>query len=205
MEIAIIGTGNVGSALGSGWAKEGHNIIFGSRRPFDKRTKVLLSEIPGGRIALPIEAAASASIIVLATPFGKTPGIVRSLGNLTGKILLGATNPIRESPTAESGARAVEEAAPTARVVKVFNATGADNMRNPMYGNHPIDMFVCSDDPEARIIASTLAEELGFRAIDCGGLDAAAMLEHLAKLWVRLAHQLGHGPDVAFKLVKRQV
>ena len=66
-------------------------------------------------------------------------------------------------------------------------------------------MFVCSDDPEARIIASTLAEELGFRAIDCGGLDAAAMLEHLAKLWVRLAHQLGHGPDVAFKLVKRQV
>ena len=84
MEIAIIGTGNVGSALGSGWAKEGHNIIFGSRRPFDKRTKVLLSDIPGGRIALPSEAAASASIIVPATPFGKTPVIVRSLGNLSG-------------------------------------------------------------------------------------------------------------------------
>jgi NADPH-dependent F420 reductase len=203
MDIAIIGTGNVGSALGSGWAKGGHNVIFGSRNPAGKGAGALLAETPGSRMALPIEAAAAASIVVLATPFRKTLEIVRSLGDLTNKIVLDATNPIRESPIAESGARAVEAAAPTARVVKVFNATGADNIRNPLYGNEPIDMFVCSDDAEARGIGSMLAEELGFRAVDCGGLDAAAMLEHLAKLWVRLAHQLGHGPDVAFRLVER--
>ena len=203
MKIAIIGTGNVGSALGSGWAKQGHNVIFGSRRPFDKRTEALLSETPGGQIALPTEAAGNASIVVLATPFGKTLEIVRGLGNLTDKILLDATNPISESPTAESGACAIATAAPTAKVVKVFNTTGANNMRIPVYGNQPIDMFLCGDDPEARNIASTLAKELGFRAVDCGDMDAAPMLEHLAKLWVRLAHQLGHGPDVAFKLMAR--
>ena len=31
MKIAVIGTGNVGRALGTGWAKVGHSIIFGVR------------------------------------------------------------------------------------------------------------------------------------------------------------------------------
>jgi predicted dinucleotide-binding enzyme len=31
MKIAVIGAGKVGSALGSGWAKAGHTIIFGVR------------------------------------------------------------------------------------------------------------------------------------------------------------------------------
>ena len=32
MRIAVIGAGKVGSALGTGWAKAGHTIVFGVRR-----------------------------------------------------------------------------------------------------------------------------------------------------------------------------
>jgi len=33
MQIAIIGTGNVGAALGQRWAAAGHDILFGVRQP----------------------------------------------------------------------------------------------------------------------------------------------------------------------------
>jgi predicted dinucleotide-binding enzyme len=35
MKIAIIGTGNVGNALGANWKKSNHEIIYGSRNPQD--------------------------------------------------------------------------------------------------------------------------------------------------------------------------
>jgi 8-hydroxy-5-deazaflavin:NADPH oxidoreductase len=37
MKIAILGAGNVGSALGIGWARAGHRILFGVSNPHDTK------------------------------------------------------------------------------------------------------------------------------------------------------------------------
>jgi hypothetical protein len=76
-------------------------------------------------------------------------------------------------------------------------------MADPGYDATPILMPVAGDDDEAKAVAIALAGELGFDAVDAGPLTAARDLEHLAALWIRLAYPLGHGPDIAFALVRR--
>ena len=46
MKIAVIGTGNVGGTLGSWWAKNGHQVVFGTRNPNSEKVQKLL-EIAG--------------------------------------------------------------------------------------------------------------------------------------------------------------
>ncbi len=45
MKIAIIGSGKVGSALGTGWANAGHDIVFGSRQPKSDKAQALVKSI----------------------------------------------------------------------------------------------------------------------------------------------------------------
>ena len=89
------------------------------------------------------------------------------------------------------------------RVVKAFNTTGAPNMADPAYpGGTPV-MPVAGEDDAARALALGLAADVGFDAVDAGPLAAAADLEHLAMLWIRLAFPMGNGPGIAFALLRR--
>ncbi|NBC17219.1 MAG: NAD(P)-binding domain-containing protein, partial [Bacteroidetes bacterium] len=73
MTIAIIGTGNVGSALGHGWATAGHTVVFGSRTPDADDVQVLIAEAgSNASAARPDAAAARADVVALATPWNAT-------------------------------------------------------------------------------------------------------------------------------------
>jgi len=99
MKIAIIGAGNVGGALGANWAGKGHDICFGVRDPKAEKTQSLLGKIGGkARAGSPAEAAAFADVIVLSTPWPATEAVIRSMGDLKGKIVLDATNPLTRGP-----------------------------------------------------------------------------------------------------------
>jgi predicted dinucleotide-binding enzyme len=93
--------------------------------------------------------------------------------------------------------------APGAKVVKIFNTTGANNMANPDYHGVAASMFFCGDDAGAKAAAARLASDLGFDPVDAGNLDQARLLEPLALLWIRLAYVQKQGWDIAFKLMKR--
>jgi predicted dinucleotide-binding enzyme len=93
--------------------------------------------------------------------------------------------------------------APGARVVKVFNTTGANNMANPDFGGIAATMFYCGDDAEAKAAAARLAADLGFDPVDAGNLEQARLLEPLALLWIRLAYVQKQGREIAFKLLRR--
>lgn len=91
----------------------------------------------------------------------------------------------------------------SSRVVKAFNTTGSANMTDPRYpGGTPL-MPVAGDDPTAKQVVMDLAGQIGFDPVDAGPLSGAAELEHLAALWIRLAYRLGHGPGIAFSLLRR--
>ena len=151
MKIGIIGTGNVGGTLGTRWAKEGHDVVFGSRTPESPKIRSLLKLTDGkARAAGVEEAAASSDIVVLATPWLSVEGVLRTAGNLAGKTLVDCTNPIGEGLGLAvgydtSGGEQVSRWARGARVVKAFNTTGANNMANPSYRSEPITMFICGD------------------------------------------------------------
>ena len=209
MKIAIIGAGNVGQALASGWTSKGHQVIFGSRDPDGAKAQAAVAATAGKATAQREQAAVQAAeVVVLAVPWDATETVVKGLGDLAGKTLIDATNPIGPGfqlavGKDTSGAELVQQWAPNARVVKAFNSTGAENMRNPLYNGEPTTMFICGDDAAAKSVVKGLAEDLGFAVADTGGLATARYLEPLAMVWIHLAIVQKQGRNIALKLVQR--
>jgi 8-hydroxy-5-deazaflavin:NADPH oxidoreductase len=205
MHIAILGTGDVGSTLGPGWARAGHTIVYGSRTPTSATVRELVEQTGNGAsAALPAQAAAQADTLLLATPWHVARDYVAGLGDLRGKVLLDATNAIRERPEGNrSCAEMLARALPGTHVVKAFNAIGTAGMEDPSFEGRAASLLVCGDDADAKARAARLGSDLGFDVVDCGGLHAAEQLEHLARLWVHLAYGMEQGPDIAFRLLRR--
>ena len=94
--IAVIGTGDVGGALGPEFAAQGHTIVYGSRNPERDRVKELVANSGEGASATtPADAAAQADIVVLAVPGLMVEEITRSLGDLSGR----SSRPLRPALT----------------------------------------------------------------------------------------------------------
>ena len=209
MKIGILGAGNVGGTLGAGWAKHGHEVLFGVRDQGSADTLELVRRCGGrGKAGSPSEAAAFGGVIVNALPWGAAKAVLSAL-DLKGKILLDATNPLLpglsgiEVGTTSSGAELVSQWARGASVVKIFNTTGFNNMANPVYHGEPIPMLYCGDDKAAKAAAAELAAAIGFAPVDAGPLSNARLLEPAALLWIWLANVGGLSRDFAFQIVKR--
>jgi 8-hydroxy-5-deazaflavin:NADPH oxidoreductase len=210
MKIGILGTGNVGSALGQRWAAKGHRVLYGSRDPqSEKMRELVLTSGANARAATIRGAVEDSDVVVLATPWDVTGQVVQSIAQWNGKIVVDTTNPLNPGLQGlalgynTSAAEEIARWAPGARVVKAFNTTGANNMTDPHYGGEAASMFVCGDDAAAKAVVLDLAHELGFDAVDVGALDMARQLEPLALLWIKLAYVQGLGRNIAFKLLKR--
>lgn len=210
MRIAIIGTGNVGSALAAGWSERGHEIVFGARDPDHPKVTALTSRLPGNASTASIAAAADgAEVVVLATPWGAVESVLQGTGDLTGKIVVDCTNPLTADLSGltighdRSAGEQVANWAPSARVVKAFNTTGASNMADSGYAAARPWMPVCGDDDDAKRVVMELASELGFEAVDAGPLAGSRLIEPLALLWIQLAYAQGLGLDFALALLRR--
>ncbi len=216
MKIAIIGAGNVGGALGKAWAKAGHYIIFGVRNPGQGKTQPPLAEIGAGATAVAVpDAARSADIIVLATPWPAVADAITAMGDLRGKVLVDCTNPLSLNGdgslslsvgSTTSGAEEIEKLATGAQVVKAFNTYGWENFANSAYPNaaglKPV-MFYCGDHDAAKATTHKLAADLGFDPVDTGGLGMARSLEPLALLWIRLSIREGRNPNFTWARLTR--
>ena len=213
MNIAIIGAGNVGGTLGAAWAKKaGHDIVFGVRDPKAEKVQALLSKIGGkAKAATPAEAASAAGFIVLSTPWPATEAAIRSMGDLKGKVILDATNPLTRGPEGIgleighgiSGGEKVQGWASGASVFKTLNTTGFGTMAEPVFNGVKSLMFVAGDDAANKPKVMALIGELGFDVVDAGPLKNARLLEPHALLWIDLSLARGLGRDWAFARVKR--
>jgi predicted dinucleotide-binding enzyme len=205
MKIAIIGSGNVGSALANGWIKAGHQVIFGVRNPGSPKTQKALELIPNAKVQTITDASKNSEVIVITTPPEAVLELVPQLGDISSKIVIDTTNSIRSKPEPYATAyHAIKALSKSDKVVKCFNTTGFENMANPIYNNKGIDMFSAGNNSEAKELASKLALDLGFeKCYDFGGDDKVELLEKFALGWINLAIMQGHGRNLAFKLLKR--
>lgn len=210
MKIGIIGSGNVGGALGGRWAKVGHEVVFGTRDPEGPNVQHLAARASGKtRAASLAETAQESEVLLLATPWPVTQQVIASLGDLDGKILIDATNPLLPDlsgltrGTDTSGGEQVACWARGAKTVKAFNTVGANIMADPTFDGHKPVMFYCGDDEQAKQVVKKLIEELVFEAVDAGPLTRARLLEPFALLWISLAYAQGMGRDFAFELLRR--
>ena len=183
VRIGIIGSGNVGSALGRVWAQAGHQVMFSSRHlDTDKR---LAAEVgPNASAGTPEQAAAFGEVLLMAVPYRALPELGKTLAkDIQGKVVIDACNPFpgRDGDMAtaarEKGAGlASAELLPGARIVRAFNAVGAARMGSAHTTPGRIGMPIASDDPRAIEVASQLIREIGYEPVVIGGL---AMGRHL--------------------------
>ena len=208
MQIAIIGAGNVGKALATGWIAAGHQVAFGVRS-----LQPPPADGPAGAVYASVaDAAAGAEVVVLATPWPAVRDALAAAGDLTGKVLIDCTNPLRVDAAGlaldvgftTSGGEQVAALAAGAAVFKTLNQTGFDNMQNGQaFAPLPACMFVAGDDEAKKLLVMSLVSDLGFQPIDAGPLQVARLLEPLAMLWIHMAYKCGMPPTRAFTLTDR--
>lgn len=205
MNIAIIGTGNVGAALAANWAKAGHRIYLGVRDTANFKGRERLDQSPHITAHPVAEAGAASEVVLIAAVPQATQAIAESLGDVSRKVIIDAMNSLRVRPEPYANTtEALQHWTNCPDVVKCFNTTGYENMADPHYPGGSIDMFVAGSSTQGKAIATQLAKDAGFAEVyDFGGDDKFTLLEQFAFAWINLALMQGHGRGMAFKVMKR--
>lgn len=189
-KIAIIGKGNVGSALQKGAERAGYEVRTTGADSKDIRA-----------------AGAWGDIIILAIPAPARQEAIENLGDITGKTLVDPTNLLNPDwsyagDLQKSGAEQVQEWAPGARAVKAFNTVFAQNMATGKVKGEALSLLVAGDDADAKKQVLDLGKAIGFEPVDVGLLSNARYLEALGFLNIRLGYgPTNYGTDIGFKIV----
>jgi predicted dinucleotide-binding enzyme len=195
MEILIVGSGNMARGIGLRLTRGGHRIRIADREP-DKAAD-LAAELGENAVGEPLDSAAGAETVVLATPYEGSKEIARRWADqLAGRTVVDICNPVDfdtfdglVTPPGKSAAEEIAEAAPGARVVKAFNTTFASRLAN----STPLDVFLAGDDPDAKQAVTGLCLDADLRPIDVGGLKHARALEAFQLLHMKVQDQIQGG------------
>lgn len=182
MQIGIVGAGQVGLGVGRRLIGAGHHVKLSSARGQGALTPV--AQGIGAEAASMTEAAAQ-ELVLLALPWPAVPDVLDPLPDWQGRILVDATNPfVTFNPLqladlqGRSASVIVAEHAPGARVVKAFNSiTMANFEKGPRQGEARRVLFVSGDDVASKQTVQHLITELGYAAIDLGGLDEGGRMQ----------------------------
>ena len=214
MRVGILGSGDVGQALGNGFVSRGHIVKLGARAARNEKAAAWAAKHPGKASAGTFKDAATfGETLVVATLWSGTENALSLAGkeNFKGKVILDVTNPLviesGKPPRlalghTDSGGEQVQRWLPGARVVKVFNTVGNAHMVDPKFRGGPPSMFLCGNDAAARAAVTDVCRAFGWDPIDLGGLDGARLLEPLCILWVKYGASSGTW-NHAFKLLRK--
>jgi len=174
--VSIIGSGNMGSAIGGLVAAGGNTVEYVGRDTSD---------------------AITGDIVVLAVPHPSLDEIVANRGaELAGKIVVDITNPLNfetfDSLVAPAdGSRTAElaKALPESRVLKAFNTNFAATLNSKTIGGQPTTVLIAGDDVDAKDALAEVVRAGGVAAVDAGSLSRARELESVGFLQLTLAVQ----------------
>jgi predicted dinucleotide-binding enzyme len=206
MRIAVLGTGVVGTTLGTALVRGGHEVRLGSRTAGNEKSVAWVAETgEGASEGTFADAAAWAEIVVNATGGLVSLDALTAAGadNLAGKAVLDISNPLDFSggfpptvtqPDGRSIGEQLQAAFPTAKVVKTLNTMTAAVMTDPrsLGGSHSV--FVAGDSAEAKELTAVLLQGFGWtkdEIVDVGAITAARGLELYLPLWLSLLGSLG--------------
>ncbi|PYQ12174.1 MAG: DNA-binding protein [Acidobacteria bacterium] len=213
MRIGILGTGDVGQALGRGFIVLGHEVKMGSRSAGNDKAVGWAKEAGGKASAGTFaEAASHGELVVLATLGSANESALKAAGpqTLRGKVVIDATNPLDFSGGApqlavghtDSGGERVQRLLPGARVVKAFNTVGNAHMFRPRFPGGPPDMFICGNDDDAKKQVAAILSDFGWGTADLGPIESSRYLEPMCMAWVVYGARAGTW-NHAFKLLRK--
>lgn len=194
MKIGILGSGEVGQVLASGFIKHKHAVTLGTRD--SSKLSDWAKRNPEGHIGSFADAARFGEVVVLAVKGTASAEALRLAGadSLAGKTVIDATNPIADAPPVngvlkfftdlnESLMERLQREFPAARLVKAFNSVGNVRMVNPTFQGGKPTMFICGNDENAKQVVKELLDQFGWDTADMGKAEAARAIEPLCMLW----------------------
>lgn len=207
MRIGILGTGNLATALATGWARAGHDITIGGRST--AAAEAIANRIGG--TARPVPAvAASADAVLLAVRWDGVTEMLTAAGGPTGALaglaLIDPTNAVEhgvgvlQTEPARSAAEHVAALAPGAHVVKAFHLF--PSQRWVTAGAGPVTVAMCGDDERALDVVGSLVRDVGAVPAVLGDLDRVRQLEEVAGFVIGLAFA-GVDPQSAIPTLPR--
>jgi predicted dinucleotide-binding enzyme len=215
MKVGVLGTGDVGKALGKGLLTLGHEVKMGSRSATNEKAVAWAKESgKKASVGTFADAASFGEVVVLATLGMANEGILRAAGpdKFRGKVVIDATNPLDFSGGMppklafagnDSGGERVQRLLPEAHVVKAFNTVGHAFMFRPDFLGGPPDMFIGGNNDEAKKKVSGILKDFGWGAVhDLGGIETSRYLEAMCMVWVLSANRGGTW-NQAFKLLRK--
>jgi predicted dinucleotide-binding enzyme len=214
MNVAILGTGDVGRALGRGFITLGHTVKMGARDARNEKALAWAREM-GAKASVGTfgDAASSGEVVVLATLGVANESVITMAGpeNFRGKVLIDTTNPLDFSSGMppklavsgnDSAGERVQRLLPEAYVVKAFNTVGNAFMFRPHFPDGPPDMFICGNDDDAKTRVAAILTDFGWGVVDAGGIESSRYLEAMCMVWVLSAMRTNNW-NQAFKLLKK--
>lgn len=178
MHIGVIGAGQLGATLAEWCAESGHDVAVTSRHP--ERLAPVVDHMGGHGIAMHVpDAVTFADVVLFAPPWESArEALDMAGGTLTGKVVIDATNP--PTPPADgrrSGLETLIEWAPEAHWAKAFNTLPTDVLVRRRGHDPLLAEFVCTNQEDARVAATTIIRDLGFAPFYAGGPQAARLTE----------------------------
>jgi predicted dinucleotide-binding enzyme len=208
MNVTIIGTGNMARGIGSRLVAGGHDVTVLGKETADAEEVLTDLGANGSAKAGRSGDTIADDIVVLAVYYPDAQAALKQYGDaLSGKVVVDITNPVNENldglvtPPDSSAAQELGASAHGARVVKAFNTTFAGTLRDGRVADEPLDVFVASDDEDAKATVSKLIEDGGLRAVDAGPLARARELEAAGLLHMSIQNNLGTGFGSALKVL----
>jgi hypothetical protein len=193
--IAIIGTGRMARRLAEGWLAAEHRVIFGSRNPEDQEE--LISSLPGAEVATHEDALADADCVVIAIPYERVEEFARHHAErLRDRLVIDITNPFSLQPEdGRAGAQVTADAIGSTRVVAAFKTNFFDTLSAPTDPGTNMfrDVFFAGGNGDDQILVTELIQAMGFRAVNCGGLEHARALDLMTPLIVELDRRYSDG------------
>jgi NADPH-dependent F420 reductase len=191
MNVAIIGSGNVGGALARSLARAGHSITITSTTMAE--AEAIADEVGGRTAASNAQAVEGADVVIPAVYHDSLGDVLDEIGDrLEGTILVDVTNRSNDNPglvaDGTSNAEQTQARVPNARVVKAFNTAFASRQADPFVDDVPVDGFVAGTDEAAKRTVLELVGSIGMRPVDCGPLESARILEAMGALniWLNM-------------------
>ncbi len=213
MRVGMLGTGDVGVALGDGFIATGHEVRMGSRDAANEKASAWARGAgPRASIGTFADAAGFGELVVLATLGTATESVLGAIGPgaFKGKVVIDTTNPLDFSSggprlalrNGDSLGERFQKLLPGAHVVKAFNTVGHAHMFRPSFPGGPPDMVICGDDEGAKKKVGEILKAFGWGVVDIGGINDAHYVEALCMPWILYGLRTNTW-DHAFKLLRK--
>ena len=208
MRVGILGSGLMGSKLGTLFARAGHRVVFSYARRESKLRRLAREAGRNARAGTPSEAVRGADAILLAVHWSRVEDVLEKAGRLPGRVVVTCSLPMNREDTAlvigrtTSGAETLAKRLPKARVVSAFNTVPSEVLPGVFEARRRAarpSLVYCGDDAKAKRVAAELIRDAGFDPVDAGPLEIARYTEPFALLVARLAYDGEGGPELAYR------